>query len=96
MGAGLLHRVHRGDLHRHRRARALHVGVGIRRAQLGRLLERHALRDVADQRIVRRGLIGDEIRGHAALHELGVDVGCIADDRDRSRELLLHALVDPA
>jgi hypothetical protein len=34
---------------------------------------------------VGRGLIGDQIGQLAAAHQLGVDVGGVADDRDRSR-----------
>jgi hypothetical protein len=32
---------------------------------------------------VGRGLIGDQIGQLAAAHQLGVDVGGVADDRDR-------------
>jgi hypothetical protein len=83
VAAGGLHRQHRLDLHRHRRPRARDVVVRIPDTQRGGLGQRVALRDVAVQRIVGRGLIGDQIGQLAAAHQLGVDVGGVGDDRDR-------------
>ena len=54
----------------------------VARAQLERLVQRHAVGHVAVQRVVRRGLVGDEVGGDAAAHQLGVDVGGVAEQAD--------------
>src|SRR5437868_4592139 len=59
------------------------VLVRIGRAQCGRLVDRQALRDVAGQRIVRCGLVCDEIEVLAARRELGHDVRGVAEQADR-------------
>ena len=72
MGAhGLLGRV----------ARAFGVGL----AALEPLLHRPALRQIAVDRIVRAGLVGNGIGAHAALDQLGQDVGGVAEQRDGFR-----------
>ncbi len=92
LGAGLLHREHRLDLDAHPLLGALDVRLRIARAELGRFGEREALRHVADERIVRSGLLGDEIGDDAAAHELGVDVGRVRAHRDRDRLIARGAL----
>ena len=44
--------------------------------------QRHAIRHVSIQRIVRRSLIGENVRDHAAIGEFRNDVGAIADQSD--------------
>ena len=65
---------------------------GSRAAALG-FAERHAVRHVAVQRIVRRGLVGDDVGRDAAARELREDVGGVTLERDRTRG---HALRQPA
>ncbi len=58
------------------------------------IAERPALGQVAVDGIVRRGLVGDEVGAHAAAHELGKDVGGVAEQADGDRLLLLAGLLD--
>ena len=62
--------------------------AGSARAQRGGLGEAQPVRDVADERIVGRGLIGDDIRRVAAPHQLGQHVGGVGDQPDRARDAL--------
>ena len=67
---------------RDRRARPPQVLVRIGHAQRSRLGERHPVRHVPGQRIVRRGLVGDEIEVLPTPRELGNDVGRVAEQPD--------------
>ena len=71
----------RGD----RDARAPEVLVRIGHPQLVRLVERHPVRHISRQRVVRGGLVGDEIEVLPAPCELGDDVGGVAEQPDRER-----------
>ncbi len=51
-------------------------------------------RQIAVQRIVRRGLIGHEVGPHAATDELGKNLGGIAQEADRERAALDAAALD--
>ncbi len=66
-----------------RRARG--TASGRSRPQRGRLLEGHLGGDVTRQRIVRRGLVGDEVEGDSPGNQLREDVGRIAEQPDRER-----------
>ena len=74
-----------------RRARAIdsprpaQVLVRIGRAQRSRLLDVEPDRDVAVQRVVRRGLVGDEVEVLAAPGELRHDLGRVPEQPDRQR-----------
>jgi hypothetical protein len=68
-----------------RRARTSHVLVRIGRAQCRRFVDREPLRDVPGQRIVRGGLVGDEIEVLAARRELRNEVRRVAEQPDRQR-----------
>src|SRR5690606_40797053 len=46
-----------------------------------------ALREVAAQRIVGGGLVGDRVRANAAPHQLRQDVGGIAQQRSEERRV---------
>ena len=61
-----------------------------------RFVERHAVGHVAVQRVVRRGLVGDEVGGEPAAHQLGIDVRGVAEQRDRQRLLRFDGLVGEA
>ena len=61
---------------------AADVFFGIAFAQLRCFVEREALRNVAVQRIVGAGLVGDYIDLNAAAHNFGQDVGAVADQSD--------------
>ena len=68
------------------------LGSAARRAlPLG---ERPALREVAVDGIVRRGLVGHHVGAHAAADELGEDVGGVAEQADRQRFLLRAGALD--
>ena len=43
------------------------------------------LRQIAVDRIVRRGLVGDDVGPHAAAHQFGKDIGGVAEQADRDR-----------
>ena len=89
--ARLLQREHRLDVHRHRPHRSLDVFVRIFRAQRDRFRERHSVRHIAVERIVRAGLIGQNIGNDAASHHFRQDIRAIADQPDRKRCRSLRA-----
>ena len=66
-----------------RRWTAAMYASGSRVAQRARLVERHAVRDIAVQRIVRAGLVGEDVGHEAAADQLGQHVGAVADQADR-------------
>ena len=70
------------DLFGHARFRALDVPIRVVRTKLGRLLERQAGGDVAVQRIVRGGLLGDQTGHDAPPRELGEHVGRVGAKGD--------------
>ena len=63
----------------------LEVFLRVARAQVGRLIDAERRRDVAPQRVVGGGLVGDDVGLEAAAQELGVDLGGITDHADRRR-----------
>ena len=96
MGARLLQGDHGLDVDDDAGDRAAHVLLRVRRAQLQRLLEGHAIGHVAVERVVRRGLIGDEVWSEPAAHELGIHVRGVAEERDRQRLLRFDGLIGEA
>ena len=85
---------HRPDLERHqllgRPLDARGVG-GLTRLPL---VERPAGRQIAVQRIVGGGLVGDQVGQHAAAHELRKDLGRVAEQADREGAPLHAAALD--
>ncbi len=82
---------HRGDLLGHRLLRLL--------GEVGRILLRHLLHVLEvdpdrqiGQRVVRRGLIGDDVDGCVAFEQGGKDLGGVADHSDRQRALGISRL----
>ena len=67
---------------------------GIARAPRFPFGERPALRQIAVERIVRRGLVGDDVGPDAAPHQLREDVGGVAEQADRDRLLVATAALD--
>ena len=65
-------------------------------AQFQRLLQRHAVRHIAVQRIVRGSLIGENVGNDAALGQLRNDVGAVADQPDRNVFFLAHGVLQDA
>ncbi|MCY1303129.1 hypothetical protein D9M70_528230 [compost metagenome] len=63
-------------------------------AQRLHLVEAHALRHVAVDEIMRRGLVGHHVGHDAAPCDFRVDFRRIADEADGKRALLLHGRVD--
>ena len=78
-------RHHRLDMFAHRRPRRrldrLRIALALR-LPFG---QRPALRQIAVERIMRRGLVGHHVRLDSAPDELGQDFGCIAQKPDRLR-----------
>jgi hypothetical protein len=87
-GAGAHERQHGRDVRRHRRHRACGVVGRVGGPQRGRLGERQAVRHVAVQRIVRRGLVGDDVGPDAPRDERGQHVGRVRAEADRARGAL--------
>ena len=73
--------------------RVLHA-LGIGAAPALPLGQRPALRQVAVDRIVRRGLVRHHVGAHAAPHQLGEDVRGVAEQADRERLLLRAGALD--
>ena len=78
-----------------------HRGLGgaldalrVAHAPLVPLLQRPALRQIAVDRIVRRGLVGDDVGPDAAPHQFGHDLGRVAEERDRDGLARLGRPVD--
>ncbi len=78
---------HRLDLHRHRALRRRDRALRVALAPLLPLGEAPAGRQIAVQRVVRRGLVGDDVGLDAPAHELGKDLGGVAEKADRKRFL---------
>src|SRR5271165_2541955 len=76
---------HRAHVLGHRRSRGACDGFGVALASLRPRGDRPALRQIAVDRIVRRGLIGDYVRLHAAAHEVREYLGRIAEQADGDR-----------
>ena len=81
-GAFFLQREHRLDMNAHRTHGAFDVIVWIFRAQRERVLERHSIWNVAVQRIMCAGLIGENIWNHATPYDFRQDIGAVADEAD--------------
>ena len=60
------------------------------------MLDREAPRDVAVERIVGARLVGREVDIHTAAHDLGDDLGGVAEQPDRERAALAAGGVEPA
>ena len=80
-----LEREHGPDVRSHRRARAALVFLGLRLSQDGRIVERDLGRKVAVQRVVRRGLVRHEVESLTGGGPRRLDLGGVADERDRRR-----------
>ena len=63
--------------------RARHVLFGIARAKGPRLFQRHSVGDVAVQRVVRAGLVGEHIGDDAAADQLRQNVRAVPDQPHR-------------
>ena len=83
--AGAMEIEHRAHMHRHRRARGLVDRLGVALATLLPLRERPAARQIAVDRIMRRGLVGHGVGPHAAAQQFGKDVGGVAEQPDGNR-----------
>ena len=80
---------HRGD-------RTFAIFLGIFFAQLESLIQAHAIRHVAADRIVRAGLVGNDVRHHAALREFRNQVGAITHKADGSCFAFAHRILQNA
>ncbi len=58
--------------------------------------EGHAIRNISVERIVRRSLIGENVRNDAAFSEFGNDVGAVADQSDRNIFFLADCVLQDA
>ena len=86
---------HRPAVHRHRLAGPVDVLRRLGRPQLQRLLQRHAVRHVAVERVVGRGLVGHHVRDPATGHQLGQHVGTVRDHGHRQRPAVPLGRLDP-
>lgn len=81
-------------MRRHRRARCLfHLGR-VLRAHGVPALDRPALRQIAVDRVVSRGLVREQVGADAARQQFGQYVGGVAEKADRDRGLGLAAIRD--
>ena len=94
--AHLLQPQHALHVARHGVERAFQIRLGIALAQLQRLLQRHAVGHVAVQRIVRRSLVGKNVRQHAALGQLRNHVGAVSHQPDGDGFFLAHGILHDA
>ena len=94
--AGALEGEHRPDVGGHRAARSPLVLVGQGGAQLEGVGERDLGRHVAAERVVGRGLVGDEVEPLAGRGPGGLDLGGVADERDAQRLAGRGGLARPA
>ena len=79
-GAGALQGEHGVDVDDHGCGGAADVFFGIALAEFRGLTQREALRNVAVERIVGAGLVGDNVDLHAAADDFGEHVGAVADE----------------
>ena len=80
--AGIPEIDHRGDVHLHRGAgRLLHCG-GIAFLLVAPFGDRPALRQVAVDRVMGRGLVGDDVGMYAAPDQFGENIGGVGDQAD--------------
>ena len=66
-------------------AHARQIVVWVALAQRVGLLDGQARRDVAVERVVGGGLVGDDVYGDVAAHKLGQHLGRVAKQPDRQR-----------
>ena len=78
----------------HRGARRLLDGFRIGLARLLPLAHGPALRQIAVDRVMRRGLVGDHVRPDAAADHFGQDLGAVAEQADRLRLAVLGPALD--
>ena len=93
--AALLPRAHGGDVRAHAADRAALVVGRIAGAQTRRLTQREAGRHVADEWVVRRGLVGHDVGQEPAGDQRRQDFGGVAQDADRPRLAVPCALLRP-
>ena len=82
--AHLLQAQHGLDVPRHGIERLLLIRLRITLTQFEGRRQGHLVRQVAVQRVVRRSLVGEDVRHHAAFRQLGNDVGTVANQPDRN------------
>src|SRR6266404_3751724 len=80
--AFFLQREHRLNMNSHRTHGALDVVVWIFRSEGERVLQRHSVWNVAVQRIMCTGLIGENIWNDATLYDFRQDIGAVSDEAD--------------
>ena len=85
LGAGVEEPDHRGAVRGDRGARAADVLGRVGVAQLARLSQRHPVRDVARERVVRARLVGDDVRGEAHAQKARQRVGGVRAQPDAHR-----------
>ena len=84
LGSGVEEADHGGHVHGHGLAGPAGEARRVFGPQRGHVLEGHAVRQVAE-RVVGRGLVGDDVDGSAALEQGGEDVGGVAEQADGQR-----------
>ncbi len=79
---------HRAHVLGHRVQRAALILLRVALAQLCRLVERQPGGNVAVERVVRGGLVGDEVHADATADDLREDLGGVAEQADAARDAL--------
>src|SRR5439155_2997131 len=80
--AFLLQSEHGIDVNGHRVHRPIDVLLGFFCTQSECVLEWHSVRHVPIQRVVRAGLVSENIRNDATLYDFRKDIGAVADETD--------------
>ena len=94
LGAGLLQRADRADVGTALSPTRRRYSSGSERAQHLGLLHRQPGRDVAVQRVVRGGLVGDDVHVDATSHELGQHLSGVAEQPDRQRPAVTSGRIE--
>ncbi len=92
--AFLLQSEHGIDVNGHRVHRSLDIFVRIFSAQRERVFERHPVRHIPIQRVVRAGLVSENIRNYPTLYDFRKDIRAVTDEADRKRLSISARLID--
>jgi hypothetical protein len=94
-GAALLECQHRPNVRGDRLEGAAGIGPWVALAQLARFRKTDPGRHVSAQRVVRTRLVGDDVGLAVPAHQLGLDLRCVADERNGARLARVAPALDP-
>ena len=81
-------------MHTHRAHRALDIFIRVFPAQRERVFERHSVRNVSIQRVVRAGLVGENVGNNSSFYNFREDIGAIANQSYGNRFSIFARLID--